>query len=99
MKEIQLPGEVLCTGHVSGTYTVWKFKNFSITQVLRETNFGESRSAKAAISTHLEALNSDFYEFLHFVKAEIYQINKIQSPQNGQNSSFLTSRFSQIYFT
>ena len=29
--------------------------------------------------THLEALNFDFYEFLHFLMAEIYQINKIHS--------------------
>ena len=59
---------------------MWKFHDFSITQILREINFEDSRSAKSAILTHLEALNFDFYEFLHFLKAEIYQINKIQSP-------------------
>ena len=60
--------------------TVWKFHDFSITQILREIKFGDSRSAKSVTFTHLEALNSDFHEFLHFLKAEIYQINKIQSP-------------------
>ena len=50
--------------------------DFSITQILRETNFGDFRSAKLAISTHLEALNFDFQEFLHFLKAVIYQIDK-----------------------
>ena len=59
--------------------TMWKFHDFSITQILREINFGDSRSAKSAILTHLEALNFDFYEFLHFLKAEIYQMNKIHS--------------------
>ena len=44
--------------------TVWKFNDFSITQILREINLGESRSAKSAILTHLEALNFDEYEFL-----------------------------------
>ena len=50
---------------------MWKFHDFSITQILREINFGDSRSAKSAILTHLEALKFDFLEFLHFMKAEI----------------------------
>ena len=41
-----------------------------ITQILREINFGDFGSAKFAIFTHSEALNFDFYEFLHFLKAE-----------------------------
>ena len=42
---------------------MWKFDKFSITQILREINFGNSKSAKSAILTHLEALNCDFHEF------------------------------------
>ena len=34
---------------------------------------------KIDIFTHLEALNFDFYEFLHFLNAEKYQNEKIQS--------------------
>ena len=65
----------------SGLYTtVWKYLDFSITQILREIDFGCFRGAKSAISTHLEAVNFDFDEFLHFLKTEIYLINKIQSP-------------------
>ena len=45
------------------------FMIFPITQILREIKFGDSRSAKSAILTHLEALNWDFYDFLHFLKA------------------------------
>ena len=37
--------------------TLWKFHNFSISQILREINFGDSRSVKFANLTHLEALN------------------------------------------
>ena len=59
---------------------MWKFHNFSITHILREINFEDSRSAKSAIFTDLEALNFDFYEILHFLRAEIYQSNKLQSP-------------------
>ena len=79
--------------------TVWKFHDFSITQILREINFGDSTSAKSAILTHLEVRNFAFYELLHFLKDEIYQIDKIQSPKNGKNGSFGTARFSKIDFT
>ena len=51
-------------------FTVWKFQDFSITQILCEIYYGDSRSAKSVILTHLEALNLDFHEFLHFMKAE-----------------------------
>ena len=64
---------------------MWKFHDFPITQILREINFEDSGSVNSAILPHLEALNFDIYEFLHFVKAEIdqiHQINKIQSLQN-----------------
>ena len=59
---------------------MWKFQDLSITQILREINFRVCGSAKSAILTHLEALYLDLYVFLHFLKAEIDQINKIQSP-------------------
>ena len=73
---------------------------FSITQILREINFGDSRSAKYAILTQLKVLNFAFYEILHVLKgAEIYQINKIQSHKNGKNGSFGTGRFTKIDFT
>ena len=42
---------------------MWKFHDFSITQILREINLEDSRSAKSAISTIQEALNFNFYEF------------------------------------
>ena len=58
---------------------MWKFHDFSITQILREIKFGDSRSAKSAILSSLEALNCDFQK-LHFLKAEMYQINNIKSP-------------------
>ena len=72
---------------------------FFITQILRENNFGESRSAKSAILTHLGALNFDFYDFLHFLKAESNQINKFHCPKNGKNGNFRTFRFFKIDFT
>ena len=61
------------------TFTVWKLHNFSITQILRETKFGDSRSAKLAIFTHLAALNFDLCEFLH---------NENSEPQKWQKQQF-----------
>ena len=57
--------------------------NCMIFQLLRfyvKSILGDSRSANPAIFRHLEALDLEFYEFLHFLKVEILQINKIQSP-------------------
>ena len=58
---------------------MWKFHDFSITQILREINIGaigDSRSAKSAILAHLGALNFAFYECLHFLKTLINPISK-----------------------
>ena len=76
-------------------YTVWKFNDFSIIQTLREINFGDSTNANYAILTHLQ----EFDEFLQFLKAIIYQNNKIQNLKNGTKSSCRISRFSKIDFT
>ena len=60
---------------------MWKFHDFSITQILREIKFEDSKIAKSAIFTNLEALNLDFYAFLYFVMYEI-----------DQNSNFRVSK-------
>ena len=65
-------------------YTVWKFHDFSITQILREIKFADCGSAKSFILTHSEALNFDFDEFLPFLNAEIDQTNQIQSPKTAK---------------
>ena len=70
--------------------------DFSITQILCEIKFGNSRSTKSAIFTHLEAMDFDFYEFSYFLKAEIYLIYKIQQPKMTKKT---TSKFSKIDFT
>ena len=74
-------------------HTVWKFHDFSITHILCEINFRDSRcpKAKCATLTHFDNLNFDFHAFLHFLKADIDQNNKIQSPKNGKNAGFATS--------
>ena len=46
--------------YVGQDYKVRKFHDYSISQILREINWRETKSAKSAILTHLEALNFDF---------------------------------------
>ena len=57
---------------------------------MREIEFGESRSAKYAIFTNLDALNFDFIDFFALFEGwiEMDQIHKIQSPKNGENDKF-----------
>ena len=52
------------------TCTVWNFLDFSVTQILREINFGKSRSSKTAIFAILRALN--------FVNLEDSSLQKVQ---------------------
>ena len=54
-------------GRQSEPVTVWKFQDFSITQILRESNFGESRSSKNAI-----------FGTLTFVNLVDFNIQKVQ---------------------
>ena len=59
--------------------TVWKFQNFSATQILCEINFGDSNRAKTAIFTILEALNFEFLEKFHTEKCK-----KFPASQNSE---------------
>ena len=67
---------------------MWKFYDFSITQILREIKFGDFRCAKSAILTHFKALNFEFYEFLHFSKAKIYQTDKFEPQEMAKKKQF-----------
>ena len=60
-------------------FTLLKFNDFSSIQILREINFGDSTSSKSAI-LHIEGLGIlIFQEFLHFLNAEIDQIEHFQT--------------------
>ena len=77
--------------HETFQTTVWKFHDFSIIQILRKIKIGDSKSAKCAIFTLLEALNLDYFGFLHFLKAEIHQKPHFQCSKKCKNSIFWTS--------
>ena len=59
----------------------WTFQEFSVIQILREINFGDSRSAKSIILMHFEAPNCAFYEFLHILKAKITKWATFRAPK------------------
>ena len=58
--------------------TVWKFHDFSITQILREINFGDSRSFMTAIFAILEALNFDGLVNFSLQKLQMFIKSKLR---------------------
>ena len=52
---------------------MWKFQDFSVTQILREINFEESRSYKSAVFAIIEALN-----FVNLVNYSLQMVQKLQ---------------------
>ena len=46
-------------------------------KILREINFRESKSSENVVTEILGVLNFELCEFLHSLKAEIYQNSKI----------------------
>ena len=49
------------------SFSIFRSKeNATLRIYIHEINFEDSKSVKSTISTHSEALNFDFYEFLHF---------------------------------
>ena len=60
-------------------FTVWKFQDFCITQILREINCGDFWSTKWAILTYLETLN--FYFLWIFALFECWNWPKEQNSQ------------------
>ena len=57
--------------HIHSPLTVWKFQDFCISQILREINFVDSRSAKTAIIVNLGAVN-----FVHLVTFSLQKVQK-----------------------
>ena len=78
---------------------MWKFHNCSNTYIFREIIYRNFEGPKTAILTHLEALNCDFSELLHFLKAEMYQIHIFRALKIAKMAYFEALPFSKIDFT
>ena len=74
--------EWLRLGKPNWEYTMWKFQDFSATQILREINFCHFEAPEIAILTIWAALNFEFLETLGIFKCEISLKIKIQCFQN-----------------
>ena len=66
-------------GHLLPEKWWWNFSGFCITQILREINFEESRSAKTAIFAILRAVN-----LVHLVNFSLRKVGKIHKNQNSE---------------
>ena len=62
-----------------GNYMIFLSLRFYVKSIL-----GSSRSAESDILTHQSLWILIFMNFLYFMKVEIHQINKIQSPKYGK---------------
>ena len=58
---------------------MWKFHDFSVIQILREINLGQSKSCKNAIFAHF--WYSEFYQFCKFQPSKSEKIHKNQNSE------------------
>ena len=60
---------------------------FSGTKILREINVGNLlRDSNSAILAHLEALNINSYEFLHFRRLTFTKLTKFRAPKMAKKA-------------
>ena len=60
------------------SYTVWKFQNFPVIQILREIHLGESISSKIAGFAKLEALGEAEVNLAHFSLQKVQKFKKVK---------------------
>ena len=65
---------------------MWKFQDFSVTQILREIKVGESRSSKTAIFATCKALN-----FVNLMNFSLQKMKKIH-----EKSKFSASKYAKM---
>ena len=58
---------------------MWKFQDFSATQISREINFGHFEAPKIAILTIWAAVNFEVLETINIFKHEIAQNSKLKA--------------------
>ena len=75
---------------------VWKCKDFSATQILREINIGWFRNSKTTVLTMLEAL---IYYFQYITALTKLTNTKIQRYWNNQSCRFRDFKLTKLDFT
>ena len=78
---------------------MWKFQDFSATQILREINFDYFGALKTTVLTNLALLKFDFWKFLTISITKFPKL-KIQSPPKKLRRQFFSLlKLAQIDFT
>ena len=77
---------------------MWNFQDFSITQILREINFGQVKAPIFIILPIWTALNLEFLEIFDIFKREIFLKIKIQSFENCKMADFDLLKTAKINF-
>ena len=71
------------------SHTVWKFNNFSVTKILREINFRDSKSPKTAVSCHFRSCEfCTFGEFQPSKSEEIHKKSKFRASKCVKTADF-----------
>ena len=79
-------GSNLKLKQVGTAHTVWKFRDFSLTQILREINIEECRSFKTAVFAIFVALN--FVTLVNFSLQKVLKFMKITARQFIEDDRF-----------
>ena len=69
-------------GSLIGNITIWKFKDFSAIQILREIPFGYFEAPKIAVLTIWATMNFKFLETFDIFKLKISTIPKFSNIQS-----------------
>ena len=76
---------------------MWKFQDFSATQILREINVGHFEAPKTAILTIWAALNFEFVDIFDIFKREIAKKSKIRAAQMVKMAVFWASKSPKLF--
>ena len=68
---------------------MWKFQDFSATQILREINFGHLDAPNTAILTIWPVLNLEFVRIFDISKSENFSKSKNSNPSKLLKRQFL----------
>ena len=81
---------------VGGVYTVWRFQDFSVIQILCEIKFGESRSSEMAVFANFGARNCVNLIISAFQSAKIHKKSKFTAPKFVKLADFALLEFPNL---
>ena len=86
-------------GQPNWELTMWKFQDFSTTQILREINFGHFEAQKTAIWTIWAALDFEFLGTLTLSNVKFFQKSKFEASKIVKTEVFDLLKSAKIDFT